>query len=437
MTDLISPPRPAPEPPPPPASPRWGIVPKLVAGLVVATLVGIVLSRFRDMVPPLVFALIFAYVLTPVISWLTVKTKLSWGMVVNLLYLALLILLVAGLTAAMVGLIQQIQALYQTIVDILPDLPARLQTLVQTLLTQPFQVGTFTIDLSRPIELGPFRLDFTQSNLTPLLQQVVAAIQPMLSQAGEMLGSLATQTATLFGWLLFLLVISYYLLHDLRNIVPSLWKVMPENFAYDARRLAAELGPIWNAFFRGQITLALVMGSIVGVTMAVLGVRYALVLGLVAAAGEFVPIVGPLISGATAGLIALFQPGNQFGLNQLWYAGLVVLVYTILQQVEGNVLVPRIVGGSLNLHPAAIIIGAIIGANLAGIVGLILAAPMLATLRLFGGYVYRKLFDMDPWPAPSPPPLRPSGGQPRWLQSLRTQVGRWWARLLARRPKGN
>ncbi len=437
MTDLSPSLRPAPESPcPPPPSPRWGIVPKLVAALVVATIAGGLISRFRDMVAPLMFALIFAYVLSPVISWITAKTKLPWGATVNLLYLALFILLVAGLTAAVVGLIQQAQGLYQTIAEILPDLPTRLQSMMQNLWTHPFQVGTFTIDLSKPIVLGPLRLDFTQGNLTPLLQQVVATIQPWLGQVGVAVGSLATLTASLFGWMLFLLVISYYLLHDLRNLMPSLSQMVPESYAYDLQRLAAELGPIWNAFFRGQITLAIVMGSIVGLIMAVLGVRYALVLGLVAAAAEFVPIVGPLLSAFTGFLIALFQPGNAFGLYQLAFALVVLGVYAVLQQIEGNVLSPRIVGGSLNLHPAAIIIGAVIAANLAGIVGLILAAPTLATLRLFGGYVYRKLFDMDPWPEPCPSsPLVPSHEWPRWLQALKALAERWWSRLKVRRPK--
>jgi predicted PurR-regulated permease PerM len=434
MQDLI--PTPRLEVEPPPQSPRWGIVPKLVAALVVATIAGSLLSRFRDMVGPLMFALIFAYLLTPIISWVTAKTKLPWGMTVNLMYLALFILLAAGLTAAVVGLIQQSQGLYQTLVDILPDLPARLQAMLQALWTHPFQVGTFTIDLSKPILLGPFKLDLTQSNLTPLLQQVVATIQPLLGQAGAGVGSLATLTASLFGWVVFLLIISYYLLHDLRNIKPSVSQIVPEGFAYDAQRLTAELGPIWNAFFRGQITLAIVMGSIIGLTMVLLGVRYALVLGLLAAAAEFVPIIGPLVSAFTGFLIALFQPGNEFGLNQFWFAGLVLVVYAAWQQVEGNVLSPRIVGGSLNLNPAVIIIGAVIAANVAGIVGLILAAPTLATLRLFGGYVYRKMFDMDPWPTPprSPPP-RPSRSLPRWLQALKVQAGRWWTAVNARPPQ--
>jgi predicted PurR-regulated permease PerM len=414
--------------PNPSPSPPWGALPKLMAALVVVVVAGLLISHFRNMIAPLMFALIFAYLVNPPLRWVVSKTRLPWGLVVNLLYLALFVLLVAGLTAAAIGIVQQSQGLYRTIVDILPDLPTRLQALLQAFLAQPIHIGTFTVDLSKPVVIGPFMLDLSASNLTPLLQQIVAAIQPLLSQAGVAMGSLASVTAAMFGWMLFLLVISYYVLHDLHDITPTLSRAMPEAYGYDVRRLTAELGPIWNAFFRGQITLAIVVGLIVGLAMLILGVVYAPVLGLLAAAMEFIPIVGPLISALTGVLIALFQPWNEFGLNQVYFALLVAGVYFVIQQLDSNFLGPRIVGGRLNLHPAVIIIGAVIAADLAGVVGLILTAPTLATLRLFGNYIYRKLFDLDPWPpAPPLPPAPPPSANskmPQWLRQTAARLSR-------------
>ncbi len=70
----------------------------------------------------------------------------------------------------------------------------------------------------------------------------------------------------------------------------------------------------------------------------------------------------------------------------------------VIQQLENNILVPRIIGRSLNLHPLVIIVGAIAGANLAGVLGMFLAAPMLASLRIVGNYVRSKLLDLEPFP---------------------------------------
>jgi hypothetical protein len=108
------------------------------------------------------------------------------------------------------------------------------------------------------------------------------------------------------------------------------------------------------------------------------------------------------------------------GLSPIYFALLILGVQILLQQLENNFLVPRIIGGSLNLHPIVILVGAIVGASLAGITGLLLSAPVIASLRLFGRYVYRKVFDLDPWPEPPPPPASPPKFEwPRWLRAIR------------------
>ena len=142
-------------------------------------------------------------------------------------------------------------------------------------------------------------------------------------------------------------------------------------------------------------------------------------LGIIAFFSEFVPLVGPTLSALVGVLVAFFQQGNWLGLDPLTLTIIVLIIYVVWQQIQNTVIVPRILGHSLKLHPIIIIIGAIVAANLAGFVGLVLAAPLVATLRLFGGYVYRKLLDRDPWPNPPPQPeaLRPLEW-PRWFTRL-------------------
>jgi hypothetical protein len=192
------------------------------------------------------------------------------------------------------------------------------------------------------------------------------------------------------------------------------------------------LGPIWNAFLRGQITLGIVMGLVVGITMAVLNVRYPVVLGLLAGLLEFVPVIGPLIAGTVAVLVALFQPSNWYGLDPVPFALIVLVASILLQQVENNFLVPRILGGSLNLHPVVILVGALVAANLAGVIGLLLSAPILATLRLFGQYVYRKMFDLDPWPERPARPRAPA--EVKWARWLRKRLSGLWPRPASSAP---
>ncbi len=408
-------------------SPRWSIITKFMVSLVFLFLLGGLLDRFRSMIGPLVLAVMLAYLLRPGVENLVARTRFSWGAAVAIVYLVLVAVLIMVVTVAGIALVQQIQDLYGALVGLASsDLPARLQTI----LSEPITLGPFTVDLDEPFRIGPFgpfRIDLASGS--PVYNEAINAIQPALSRAGDVVTALASGTAETLGWIVFILIVSFYLLTDLHTIRVSFEGLVPEGYEYDAQRLVGALGPIWNAFLRGQLTLALVMGLVVGIVMAVLGVRYAPGLGLLAGLLEFIPIIGPVIAGTVAVMVALFQPTNWLGLSPVAYAGLVLLASIVVQQIENNFLVPRILGSSLNLHPVVVLVGALIAANLAGIIGLLLSTPVLATLRLVGAYVYRKMFDLDPWPEPQPmvraSPERKWG---RWLRRRLTTV-------LARRPR--
>ena len=151
---------------------------------------------------------------------------------------------------------------------------------------------------------------------------------------------------------------------------------------------------------RGQLILGIVVGSIVGIALTIIGMRFALGLALIAGLLEFVPIFGPIISGIIAGLVAFFQSGNWLGLAPLAYTILVLAIFTIIQQVENNILVPRIIGHSLNLNPLIVLVAALAGGILGGVLGVLLAAPIVATLRIWLGYIYRKIVSLETEPEP-------------------------------------
>jgi predicted PurR-regulated permease PerM len=401
------------------------VLTKFLISMVLVVLLGALLVRFQQMIAPLVLSVILAYLLRPVVVAITTRTRLSWRATAALIYLLLLVVIVVLLTVAGIAIAQQVNGLLDAVGAISDDPVGRLEAI----LSEPFTIGPFAFDLSQPFTIGPFgpfQIDLRTGDWQPILQQIFGAIQPVLSRTGTFLTSLASSTASTLGWVLFILVISYYLLNDFANIGLSIERIVPDEYEYDIKRLLSELGPIWNAFLRGQITLGLVMGIIVGVTMAVLGVRSPVVLGLLAGVLEFVPVIGPLIAGGAAVIVALFQPSNWLGLNPLTFAIVVLIASVLLQQVENNFLVPRILGGSLNLHPIVILVGALIAANLAGILGLLLSAPVMATLRLIGQYVYRKMFDLDPWPDP-PARVRPPT-EVRWWRWLRLRAAGLWVR---------
>jgi predicted PurR-regulated permease PerM len=122
--------------------------------------------------------------------------------------------------------------------------------------------------------------------------------------------------------------------------------------------------------------------------------------------------------------VVSLQASNYFNMQSWHYVILVLGLCFLLDQIFDNLISPRVIGQTLGLHPAAVLIAAIIAANLLGIIGLVLAAPVLATVLLLGRYASRKMLDLDPWP-PEPEPA------PRQPQAMERLFRRIWRRLQA------
>jgi predicted PurR-regulated permease PerM len=136
-----------------------------------------------------------------------------------------------------------------------------------------------------------------------------------------------------------------------------------------------------------------------------------------------VPYVGPLITYIVMGLVTLFQGGNYFNLQPVYYTALCIGLSIVLDQIYDNLVSPRIMGKSLGVHPAAVLVVAIIGANLIGIIGLLLAAPVLASATLIGRYTFNKMLDRDPW-AGFPEESEPVGFS--WFGKFFKSISAWW-----------
>jgi phosphoglycolate phosphatase len=121
-------------------------------------------------------------------------------------------------------------------------------------------------------------------------------------------------------------------------------------------------------------------------------------MGLLAGLLEAIPTFGPVLATIPAVLVAFFRGSVYLPLSNFWFAILVLGIYTLIQQVENAYLVPRIMGRRLQLHPVIVFIGVLAGGFLAGAIGILLAAPIIATFRVVLGYIYAKLLDQEPFP---------------------------------------
>lgn len=363
------------------SSPKWSPTTKLLVGLTIIALVAALLIQFRTIIGPLILAFMLAYLLHPVVAWISSIPKVSWRGAVNLIYLLLVILLGTSFTLTGLAVATQLQLLIGFVQRNVTNLPA------------------IAADLSsRVYTIGPFVINFSQFDLQSVINQLLAAIQPILGRAGSLISTFATSAAATLGWGFFVLIISYFLLADASKMSDEFVTVEIPGYTTDIRRLGLELKNVWNAFLRGQLIIILMVMLSYSVLMVILGMRFALGIAILAGLARFVPYLGPLTLWIVTALVAYFQGGNYFGLQPFYYAILVVGLAMVIDQVFDNLVSPRLLGQTLGVHPAAVLVAAIVAANLIGIIGLVLAAPVLATLKLVGGYVLRKMFDLDPWP---------------------------------------
>ncbi|MCC6298278.1 MAG: AI-2E family transporter [Anaerolineales bacterium] len=384
----------------PASSPRWSSTTKLLIGFVIVGIAAFLLSRFSDLIPPLLMIFILAYLLHPLTTFVSRGLKISWKASVNLIYILILLILVGLLTLGGVGLVGQIQSLVTSVQQIVTDLPAYIQSYS-----------------GRVFEIGPFTLDMNTVDLNIISRQLISYVQPLLGQTGNLLSALAGGAAQTIGWLFFILIVSYFVMAESSGLQGDIIKVNLPGYSEDFRKLGAELSRIWNAFLRGQILIFTLAFVVYTILFTLLGVRYAIGLAFMAGLAKFLPYIGPFITSATIALVTYFQPEKLFDLQPLIYTVGVLVITSSIDSVIDNLITPRIMARTLKVHPAAVLVTALIFANLLGIIGVVVAAPLLATVTLLGRYITRKMFDLEPWPPAKDDHYKDSASD--WLTRIR------------------
>ena len=378
------------------SSPRWSSMTKMLIGLVIFGILAFFLYRFSNLIPPLLMIFIITYLLHPVNAIISRTLHIPWKASVNILFLLIVIILIGLLTLGGVGLVGQVQSLVDSIQGIIVDLPKY----VAQLSTQVFTIGPFTLDMKT--------FDLNQLN-----SQLLSLTQPLLSQTGNLVGALAGGAAEFFGWTIFILTVSYFVMNESSGLREDILKIDIPGYTEDLQKLGSELSRIWNAFLRGQIIIFFLAVIIYSIFLPAMGVRYAIGIAFMAGLAKFLPYIGPAITWVVMALVTFFQPVKPFGLQDhaLTYMLIIVISTSLIDWFMDNFISPRIMARTLKVHPAAVFVAAIIAANLLGVLGVIIAAPSLATFLLLGRYIMRKMFDLDPWPQTEVEPPPPSIGE--------------------------
>lgn len=378
---------------------RWDVATKRTV-LVIMLVVGVgIFWISRPVLTLLIIGGIVAYLLNPIVD-LCERLRIPRSVSTIVLYLLLLV------------------ALILTPVLLLPVLLTQLSSLSFNV---PYTANLFVgwmqrtvANLPPSVEILGFRFDLTgfyqsfQASINQdLTRQWLPTPQDILSYINQAIGTATSVLSTsvsvgfsvvggVFAVLFFFFVlffISLYLTKDAPKIRAYVEGLFPRAYQSELGDLFARIGHIWQAFFRGQIILSTSVGVSTWLALTLAGMPGALILALLAGALEIIPNLGPIIAMIPAVIVALIQGSDSLTISNFNFALLTVGIYFIIQQFENNLLVPRIIGNSVNLHPVVVICGVVIGANLAGVMGAFLAAPVIASLRMLGAYIYNKLID--------------------------------------------
>ncbi len=350
---------------------RWNNLTKIIVTVALITIAILVVVTFRAMIPPTIVAFLLAFVLGYPVNWIQQRTGLARAPAVVVLYAGLLLALVLVTVLIIPRASGLAISLQQTI-----------EELATNLLASQFQLGTLTISVGNLFE-----------PLSGAMQNIAGAVT---ADPLSMVRGVTTSVLTV----VYVMVVNFWLLKDLNKLQRLMMEQIPLDYQEDTRRLAQQIVQVWEGFLRGQLVLALVVGVVTWIFLAIVGMNNAGGLALLAGVMEFLPSIGPGISGAIGVLVALFQGSTWMNVSNVIFALIVLAIYSFITQVESIYLIPQLVGGRVKLHPAVAFVCVISGALVFGALGVLLAAPTVGSLRLILVYIYRKLLDQEPFENP-------------------------------------
>lgn len=183
--------------------------------------------------------------------------------------------------------------------------------------------------------------------------------------------------------------------HKLGGYIINLFE---NKYQPEIRELMHRIRMVWDSYFAGELKLMLYIGLITFAVYSLLGIRWAILLGVIAGFCEVVPNIGPILAALPAFISALIFGSSWIPLNNVVVAILAVVAAVLIQQTENIFLVPHIMGNALELHPVVIIIGILVLSSRMGFLGAVFAAPIIALVKEILYFVLSKVKKIDPYP---------------------------------------
>lgn len=314
------------------------------------------LYRVRTVLTPFLFAILIAYILYPVV--VAVEKRGASRIVA--------ILVVYALFGVLVGV---------TLWLVMPNLLRDLEGIARSLPKQASQLeglGQDAVGFFRRLQLPATIRD----GLAIVMERIQVATEALAGRLMQMLMAAFTHIVSL----LISPVLAFYFLRDHQAMRERALRYIPAQHRGDAVYILKEINSALNGFFRGQILVCLFVGLFIYGGLYFLGIPYALFIGLLAGLFDIIPYFGPVLGFIPAAALALAKSP----LTVLW----VLVLFVAANQIENAIISPKLIGDRVGLHPLVVILAVFIGADLMGIIGMLLAIPLAAMIRVILAFFF-------------------------------------------------
>lgn len=336
--------------------------------LIAITLTGWLFYLLAPVLTPFIAAALLAYMGDPLADRLQ-KFKLPRTLAViavfliTIVSLALLILLIGPVVKTQIG------ALFQA----LPDIARQIEQV-----WLPTLFGWMKVEPGDDVGIGAFLARYSD--------MVGSWSGKILLGVGKSGGVLAAAVLSLF----LIPILTFYMLRDWDSFMAHLGALVPRSQRDTVIQLARETDSVLSAFLRGQVLVMLALAIIYSLGLSIVGLKFAIAIGVVAGLVSFVPYLGFVFGIGLASLTVALEP------EPLWHLVGVIATFTIAQIIEGTVLTPKLVGDRIGLHPVIVIFAIAAGGQLFGFFGILLALPAAAVLSVLIRFAYHRYLKEHP-----------------------------------------
>ena len=207
---------------------------------------------------------------------------------------------------------------------------------------------------------------------------------------------------TRLAWLLIIIVTTFYLMLDWEKIQRRFLNIFPDMYRPDVLHIEDKVSEVWQAYFRGQLTLMMSVGVLSGIGAALIGLPLAALFGLIAGLMDLVPNIGPTITLVLAAVVALFSGSAHLQVSNVTFMFITIAVFELIQMLENFVLQPNIVGHSLKIHPGIVFVIVFSTIALGNPLIVLVIVPTAVSLGIILKYVRSMLLDEEPFVEDTP-----------------------------------